>query len=181
MEDHMRNMEKMVESVAPRGRFWDPEFFVSTRAARDVQVCANPSGFVVLPGTVNPVYYSSVMSCCSLADPGGAPPPPSIQILWFLHTNFPQSRHDGPWRPFREILDPPLLLLFIWHLFGSKEIQRTVFVWHNNTLWDMIVFMFRMETWSLHQTNLSFWTRISREIWERNASHLRSNGHWGFF
>ena len=70
----MRNMEKMVESVAPRGRFWDPEFFVSTRAARDVQVCANPSGFVVLPGTVNPVYYSSVMSCCSLADPGGAPP-----------------------------------------------------------------------------------------------------------
>ena len=35
----MRSMEKLVDSVVPRSRFWDPEFFVNTRAGRDVEVC----------------------------------------------------------------------------------------------------------------------------------------------
>ena len=54
----------------------------------------------------------------TLADPGGwgQPPPPSDQILSFVHTNFPECHHIGPWQlpygsasPLREILDPPLL------------------------------------------------------------------------
>ena len=34
--------------------------------------------------------------------------PPSVQILSFLHTNFPQCRRIGPWRPPYEVGAPTL-------------------------------------------------------------------------
>ena len=66
----------------------------------------------------------------ALADPGGATGerPPSTQILSFLHTNFPQCHHVGPWHPPYGVGAPTFDILYSslqWYSWGTQSKTAT--------------------------------------------------------